>query len=305
MPWCEPTALRECKSHRTVPAKCLIHAVRMPWERRYDHMPTVRRMKTKLVLMGEGGVGKTSLIRRFVTNEYQDTYLHTIGTKVSKIELTVPFGADVEVQMDMSIFDIMGQHGFRDLVRETYFHGAQAIMAVCDITRLGSLTALSTWIPSGLEISGDVPVYVVVNKKDLIDRRAFTDEQIQAAAEPFSAPWGLTSAKTGEFVDDAFNALAVEIVDRAMRTEQSRAVERGLREKILLLLAKRGTLGLKKSQFFEILRGVSYDELQRELDQMERDGLIVLGWHGPAEFTATITGRGVEASKGASSPLEE
>jgi small GTP-binding protein len=268
-------------------------------------MPTVRRMKTKLVLMGEGGVGKTSLIRRFVTNEYQDTYLHTIGTKVSKIELTVPFGADVEVQMDMSIFDIMGQHGFRDLVRETYFHGAQAIMAVCDITRLDSLTALSTWIPSGLEISGDVPVYVVVNKRDLIDRRAFTDEQIQAATEPFSAPWVLTSAKTGEFVDDAFNALAVEIVDRAMRTEQSRAVERGLREKVLLLLAKRGTLGLKKTQFFEILRGVSYDELQRELNQMERDGLIVLGWHGPADFTATITEHGVEASKSASSPLEE
>ena len=87
-------------------------------------MPTIRRMKTKLVVMGEGGVGKTSLIRRFVLDEYQDTYLHTIGTKVSKIELTVPHGPDLEVQMDMSLFDIMGQHGFRDLIRETYFHGA-------------------------------------------------------------------------------------------------------------------------------------------------------------------------------------
>src|SRR5437667_7485449 len=88
-------------------------------------MPTVRRMKAKLALMGEGGVGKTSLIRRFVLNEYQDTYLHTIGTKVSKIELAVPYGADVEVQLSMSIFDIMGQRGFRDLVKETYYHGAQ------------------------------------------------------------------------------------------------------------------------------------------------------------------------------------
>src|SRR5437667_2831872 len=52
-------------------------------------------------------------------------YLHTIGTKVSKIELTVPYGADVEVQLSMSIFDIMGQRGFRDLVKETYYHGAQ------------------------------------------------------------------------------------------------------------------------------------------------------------------------------------
>ncbi len=268
-------------------------------------MPTVRRMKTKLVLMGEGGVGKTSLIRRFVLNEYQDTYLHTIGTKVSKIELTVPHGADTEVQMDMSIFDIMGQHGFRDLVRETYFHGAQALMGVCDLTRLDSLTALTTWIPSGLEVSGDVPVYIVVNKKDLTDRRAFSEEDIVKVAEPFGAPWIMTSAKTGEFVDDAFNALAVEIVDRALRTEQSRVVERGLRDKILLLLAKRGTLGLKKQQFFEILRGVGYDELQVQLTQLERDGLIVIAWHGPADFTASITTRGVDASQAASSPLEE
>ena len=60
-------------------------------------MPTVRHMKAKLALMGEGGVGKTSLIRRFVLSEYQDTYLHTVGTRVSKVELTVPHGADTEV----------------------------------------------------------------------------------------------------------------------------------------------------------------------------------------------------------------
>ena len=268
-------------------------------------MPTVRRMKAKLVLMGEGGVGKTSLIRRFVLNEYQDTYLHTIGTKVSKIELTVPYGADVEVQMDLSIFDIMGQHGFRDLIRETYFHGAQGLMAVCDVTRLDSLSALDEWIPSALEIAGDVPVYILVNKKDLVDRRAFADEQVRKVAEPFGAPWAMTSARTGEFVEDAFNALAIEVVDRAMRAEQSRAVERGLREKLLVLLTKRGTIGLKKSQFFEIQRGVSYDELQRELTALEKEGSVVLLWQGPADFTATITKKGAEEGARSSSPLEE
>src|SRR2546427_447113 len=130
-------------------------------------MPTVRHMKAKLALMGEGGVGKTSLIRRFVLNEYQDTYLHTVGTRVSKVELTVPHGADTEVQMDMSIFDIMGQRGFKDLVRETYYHGSQALMGVCDLTRKDSLYALNEWIPSALEIAGDVPVYLVVNCDDL------------------------------------------------------------------------------------------------------------------------------------------
>ncbi len=268
-------------------------------------MPTVRRMKTKLVLMGEGGVGKTSLIRRFVLNQYEDTYMHTIGTKVSKIDLTVPKGPDLEIQMDMSIFDIMGQHGFRDLIRETYFHGAQALMGVCDVTRMDSLTALTSWIPSALEISGDVPIYLVVNKSDLIDRRSFSDEDVQKVADSFGAVWIMTSAKTGEYVDDAFNALAVEIVDRALRAEQARDVERGLRDKLLLLLAKRGALGLKKNQFFEILKGVSYGELQRELDRLEKDGLVKMTWFSPAEFTATITERGVLASKGSTAPIEE
>src|SRR5438552_14418643 len=135
------------------PTKRLIVEARME-ESSWISMPDVRRMKTKLVLMGEGGVGKTSLVRRFVLNEYQDTYLHTVGTRVNKIELTIPHGADTEVQMDMAIFDIMGQKGFRDLVRETYYHGAQALMAVCDLTQKDSLSALDDWIPRALEIRG-------------------------------------------------------------------------------------------------------------------------------------------------------
>ncbi len=262
-------------------------------------------MKAKLVLMGEGGVGKTSLIRRFVLNEYEDTYLHTIGTKVSKIALTVPHGTDVEVQMDMSIFDIMGQPGFHDLIKETYFHGAQALMAVCDITRQDSLTALDTWIRSGLGVAGEIPVYIIVNKKDLIGRRAFSDADIQKAADGFGANWVMTSARTGEAVDDAFNALAIEIVDRAMRAEAARAQGQSLRDKMLALLAKRGTVGLKKAQFFDILRGVTAQTLQAELEGLEREGLIELKWFSPAEFTATITERGIAASQGVSSPLDE
>ncbi len=259
-------------------------------------MPTVRRMKAKLALMGEGGVGKTSLIRRFVLNEYQDTYLHTIGTKVSKIELAVPYGADIEVQMGMSIFDIMGQRGFKDLVSEAYYHGAQALMGVCDFTRKDSLYALNAWIPSALEIAGDVPVFLVVNKKDLQERRAITEDDIRTLAEPFSAPYIYTSARTGEFVEDAFNALAIEIVDRAFQLEQARSVERGLRERVLSLLEKRGSLGLKKNQFFEILRGVNFDDLQAELARLEGEGLVTVMWSGASDFTAVITPQGAAAA---------
>src|SRR2546422_446702 len=171
-------------------------------------MPTVRRMKAKLALMGEGGVGKTSLIRRFVLNEYQDTYLHTVGTRVSKVELTV-------------------RHG----------------------------------------------------------------------AEAFAAPIVYVSARTGALVDDAFNALAIEMVDRAFRQDAARAVERGLRDKVLLLLDKRGSIGLKKNQLFEILRGVNFDDLQSELGRLEGEGLVTLLWHGASDFTAVVTPRGTAATQ--------
>ena len=290
--------------HGVVTTKLLIPAVRMRSRPGFP-MPTVRHMKAKLALMGEGGVGKTSLIRRFVLNEYQDTYLHTVGTRVSKVELTVPHGADTEVQMDMSIFDIMGQRGFKDLVRETYYHGSQALMGVCDLTRKDSLYALNEWIPSALEIAGDVPVYLVVNKKDLEERRAITEDEIRHVAEAFAAPIVYTSARTGTFVDDAFNALAIEIVDRAFRQDAARAVERGLRDKVLELLDKRGSIGLKKNQLFEILRGVNFDDLQGELARLEGEGLVTLLWHGTSDFTAVITARGTAAIKRRSAWDEE
>jgi small GTP-binding protein len=278
------------------PTKRLIVEVRIE-ESSWIPMPDVRRMKTKLVLMGEGGVGKTSLVRRFVLNEYQDAYLHTVGTRVSKIELTVPHGANTEVQMDMAIFDIMGQKGFRDLVRETYYHGAQALMAVCDLTQKDSLSALDEWIPSALEITGDVPLYLVGNKKDLEGERAITDEDIRRTAETFGAPYVLASALSGESVEDVFNALAIDMVNRAFRQEDTRAAGRSLRQKALVLLDKRGSVGLKKHQFFEILRGVKFDELQSELDRLEREGLVTILWYGGSDFAVTITPRGVKALK--------
>src|SRR3972149_9540848 len=114
-------------------------------------------------------------------------------------------------------------------------------MAVCDLPRQDSLYALNEWLPSALEIAGDGPAYIIVNKKALIDRRAFSEGEIRKVAEPFGAPFVMTSAKTGEFVEDAFNALAIEIVDRAVRQEHARAVDRGLREKLLFILDRQST----------------------------------------------------------------
>src|SRR3989440_7222689 len=151
-------------------------------------MPDVRRMKTKLVLVGEGGVGTTSLVRRFVLNEYQDTYLQTVGTRVSKIELTIPHGADTEVQMDMAIFDIMGQKGFRDLVRETYYHGAGALMAGFDLSQKDSLSPLGEMVPPPPQNHRGGPPFFLLDKKGNEGPRGHPGEGDYSGAGNLSAP---------------------------------------------------------------------------------------------------------------------
>src|SRR6058998_257115 len=102
-----------------------------------------RRMKIKVCLVGEAAVGKTSLIRRFVLDDFDDKYIQTLGTKVSKKELSLPGPAgDGKLKVDMTIWDIMGQKGFRELLKEAYFYGAKGIFAVCDVTRRVTLDDL-------------------------------------------------------------------------------------------------------------------------------------------------------------------
>ncbi len=168
-------------------------------------------MKVKICLVGEHAVGKTSLIKRYVLNEYDDRYIVTLGAKVSKKEMLLqPTGGEA-VQMDMTIWDIMGSKGFRELLREAYFHGAQGILAVADITRYDTLEDLDSWVESVFRTVGEIPVVFTVNKMDLKDQAAFGEEQVKQATEAFDAPFFYSSAKTGENVETVFRSLGETI----------------------------------------------------------------------------------------------
>src|SRR5438094_8446183 len=85
-------------------------------------------MKSKVVLLGDGGVGKTSLVRRFVVDQYSDDYITTVGTKVSKRSVNI--GSPLaEVEMVMQIWDVLGQTGYSG-VQATARKGAQRVLLV-------------------------------------------------------------------------------------------------------------------------------------------------------------------------------
>src|SRR5438552_9604482 len=111
-------------------------------------MPEMQRIKTKVCLVGEAAVGKTSLIRRFVQDDFDDRYITTLGAKVSKREIVFDMPDRKQIQMDITIWDIMGEKGFRDLLKEAFFYGAKGVLAVADLTRRRTLDELDDWIDS-------------------------------------------------------------------------------------------------------------------------------------------------------------
>jgi len=179
-----------------------------------------RRMKIKICLVGEAAVGKTSLIRRFVLEDFDDKYIQTLGTKVSKKELTVPNVDGEVVKVDMTIWDIMGQKGFRELLKEAYFYGAKGVIAVADVTRKTTLDDLDDWIEGVYSVTGKIPIQFMANKWDLKDQAEVGEEEMGQATKAYESPFYFTSAKTGENVESAFQNLAERIAkDRLGKKE--------------------------------------------------------------------------------------
>ena len=92
-------------------------------------MMSTKNVRIKICLVGDGGVGKTSLIGRYVYDIFSDKYLPTIGTKVTRKELLLRYPSKrLQVKMDAMIWDIMGQKLFKSLLHESYFIGARGIL---------------------------------------------------------------------------------------------------------------------------------------------------------------------------------
>ncbi len=180
-------------------------------------MADVQRMKAKVCLVGEGAVGKTALIRRFIHDQFDDRYISTLGAKVSKKEIVAkgPDGSDFAI--DMTIWDIMGEKGFRELLKEAYFHGAQGVLAVCDVTRKDTLSELHDWIAAVYKVTGQIPIQFLANKVDLVKQQLVVEDDVRKVSEAHKSPYLFTSAKTGQNVEQGFASLASMVAAKAVK----------------------------------------------------------------------------------------
>ena len=165
-----------------------------------------RALALKVCLAGDYAVGKTSLVRRFVSNTFSDDYIATLGAKVASkhFPLPDPLKAGAERQVNLTLWDLMGQRGFRDMLQEAFFLNARGVLYVADATRPETLYSLVEWHSSVAPVAGPIPGIVLLNKTDLEGQIRISTEEVARFCGEQGWPWIPTSAKTGTGVEEAF-----------------------------------------------------------------------------------------------------
>lgn len=180
-------------------------------------------VRFKVVLIGDGGVGKTSIARRYLGEGFTHEYIKTIGANFY-VKRTVysdhRFG---KILIEWNIWDLAGQPSF-DQVRPLYYKGAKAALVVFDITNPRSYYNIPRWINELWKNAGGVLPFVLIgNKIDLRSKypNSLPPEAGLKYAKQVSQPVGVeipyleTSAKTGENINEAFEYLAKVILEYA------------------------------------------------------------------------------------------
>ena len=165
-----------------------------------------KRYIKKVALIGDSAVGKTSLIRRFVIDVFDDKYIATIGAKVSKrdVEYTLP---DKTIYLTLMMWDILGQHDYKKM-RVQGLTGAHGVILVTDLTRPETIkTAEQFWLPEIKEILGGAVLVLVGNKMDAAGNSSEGANSLKALGAKTNSPVILSSAKTGENVESVFKKI--------------------------------------------------------------------------------------------------
>ncbi|MHA2363382.1 MAG: Rab family GTPase [Candidatus Hodarchaeales archaeon] len=164
----------------------------------------------KIILLGDGAVGKTALVQRWATDKFQSRYTATIGVDICSKSVSLEDGREIR----FDAWDIAGQEHFK-LIRTKFYKQASGALLVFDVTNKQSFNHLEKWIEETKTIiKTELPFILLGNKVDLDDMRLISTEEIKKKADELGiTTYFETSALNGENVKEAFKSLAKVILD--------------------------------------------------------------------------------------------
>lgn len=162
----------------------------------------------KILIAGNGGVGKTSLLRRYVDGTFDDSTIMTVGVEFFIKEISFD-----NVHCSLQLWDLGGQKRFRYLL-ENYVMGARGALLLMDLTKLPKIGDILEWVNIARLHDINLPIILVGNKNDLEDFMAIDDESALHLKNAFNmVEYIKTSAKTGHNVEKPFEILAKKLIN--------------------------------------------------------------------------------------------
>ncbi len=169
----------------------------------------------KIVFLGEGAVGKTSLVGRYVYDSFEGDYLATIGTDIHVKILEID-----DVRVKLVVWDIAGQDDFAQL-RKAYYQNSSGAFFVFDTTRPETIDRIGEWIDALFGVTGKIPLVLLENKVDL--ESAIARKVVKKHSKDYGVDHVQTSAKEDTNVEEAFVKMTRQILENSRARSKIKA----------------------------------------------------------------------------------
>ncbi|MBY8997917.1 MAG: GTP-binding protein [Candidatus Thorarchaeota archaeon] len=175
----------------------------------------------KIVMLGDGAVGKTAMTTRFTQNHFDSDYKRTIGSDFAIKRLHIE---DIDTQVTLQVWDLAGQPRFES-VRQGFYRGSRGGLLLYDVTRRRTFLNVDTWKEEAFSnLQNEIPLVLVANKVDLKESRVVTTEEGEKYAKKNGFIYVESSALTGENVEEAYSTLCKRMIEDAKESTQTKVM---------------------------------------------------------------------------------